>query len=243
MHTLFSKMLYQKKRNNGYTSTPQHGVMPRAFSKIKLLYKCLVVPKHSLCSVKRHKNTTPCLVSGYTLIELLVVIGILTFSMGIIIVNQSGFNRSILLKNLAYEIALSVREAQVYGLAVFESQGGTDTFAAGYGVHFEQGASDYYILFADLNNNRMYDSGEGVETFQLSRNNRVLDFCATPASGVEDCSITFLDIVFERPNPDAYFRTNLGSVYGGSRITISSPSGDTQDIGILLTGQITVRGN
>ncbi len=68
--THFTK--HKQKRDHGFTPTPQHGVMSRAFSKIKLFYKYLMAPKHSFGSVRRHKSTTPCLVSGFTLVELLV---------------------------------------------------------------------------------------------------------------------------------------------------------------------------
>ncbi len=45
--------------------------------------------------------------------------------------NHERFNSSILLDSLAYDIALSIREAQVYGLSV---RGINADFQVGYGV-------------------------------------------------------------------------------------------------------------
>src|SRR3989344_9303934 len=52
---------------------------------------------------------------GFTLIELLVVTGILVLISGLVLANNTRFGGAILLKNLAYDVGLSIREVQVYG--------------------------------------------------------------------------------------------------------------------------------
>ena len=56
--------------------------------------------------------------AGFTLIELLVSIAIFIIITSVAVWNNSQFNSTILLTDLGYEIALSVRQAQVYGITV-----------------------------------------------------------------------------------------------------------------------------
>ena len=81
---------------------------------------------------------------AFTLIELLVVMAIFSVISLLILANHSRFNSSVLLGSLAYDMALSVRQAQVYGVSV---QTFNANFQVGYGVHFTTGNS--YIFFAD----------------------------------------------------------------------------------------------
>src|SRR3989344_3995148 len=80
---------------------------------------------------------------GFSLIELLVVISIFSIISLVVLANHSRFNSSVLLGSLAYKIALSFRETQVYGLSV---QGQSTNFQVGYGIHFSGGTT--YTLFA-----------------------------------------------------------------------------------------------
>jgi hypothetical protein len=135
----------------------------------------------------------------------------------------------------------------VYGLSVRQSAG-TNKFQAGYGVHFSQGLPTMYLFFADVNNNRRYDEGTDqiVETYTLGRGHRISRFCAETAAGTSDCSdslptpITYLDIMFFRPEPDANFATSASSVYSRGKIIVSSVSGMTRTVSVASTGQISV---
>ncbi|KND51385.1 MAG: putative Type IV pilus pilin [Parcubacteria bacterium C7867-001] len=88
---------------------------------------------------------------GFTLIEMLVVLAIISIVTVIAIIGQGTFNRSILLTETAYSLALSGRQAQVFGLSsrVFVN-GGTPVRNTGYGLHFTAGNATSYSLFADL---------------------------------------------------------------------------------------------
>lgn len=54
---------------------------------------------------------------GFTLIEMLVVLAIVIIITAIALSGQSGFSRTVSLNNEAYNIALSIRQAQSYGLS------------------------------------------------------------------------------------------------------------------------------
>ena len=168
---------------------------------------------------------------GFTLIEMLVVMTIMLLITGALLLRQSRFDSSTILRSLAYGVALSVRQAQVYGTSVvgtsttavacgsgFYSNG--NCYAAGYGLYFSAANPTGYVLFADLDNNGQYSSNELVKTFNFSKGYSISDMCAVEAvTGYTDCwiagttpglltSAATLSIMFKRPNPDACFATN-----------------------------------
>lgn len=256
-----SKIVKCKSRR--FTPTPQHSVMSCAFSRIKLIYKHYVSHLSLLYNPSRHKSTTPCLVSGFTptpksffgmglqskrgftLVEMLITISIFVVITSIVLTSHSKFSGNILVGNLAYDIALSVRQAQVYGLSVREFSAGSGEFDIGYGVHFDKDTPTFYILFADRNDDSLYNGvSEIVEVFNIKNGYGVSRFCAVVSSGTEECTpstIRFLDIVFKRPDPEANISSNTGiKRYNKAEITVSSPQGQERVISIWGTGQISV---
>lgn len=177
----------------------------------------------------------------------------------VLLVRQSKFDSSTLLRSLAYSVALSVRQAQVYGTSVF----GTTTssglqYASGYGIYVDITNTTSYTLFADLNNNGTYDLGEDVKVFSLGQGYSISQICATTgAPTTQYCSngggVTSLSTVYRRPNPEACITTNLsliacatppsGTSYATSSIQIQrtgADTGSTRSIYINTTGQISV---
>lgn len=96
---------------------------------------------------------------GFTLIEMLTVLAIFSILTGITVYNYGRFNNNVIITNLAYEIALAVREAQVFSLGVRAADSDSDlTFETRYGVFFDQvdssdetTGSRNFVFFADLN--------------------------------------------------------------------------------------------
>lgn len=199
---------------------------------------------------------------GFTLIELMVVSGIVVIITGFILFRQQGFNSSTLLRSLSYSIALTVRQAQVYGVSVRESAVGSGVFASGYGVYFaNSGLADasHYLMFADANGNGQYEAGEELPRFTIGNGKGtdylIMNYCAHSGSG-DECgtgtgtSISSLTVYFRRPNPDACFATsqNPGAcaasaapVYDYAYVQVKSFTGsDYRTIKISNTGQIAV---
>ena len=77
---------------------------------------------------------------GFSLVELLVVISIFTIISSVVVFRQSKFSSDILITNLAYQMALEIREAQTYGIGVKSVDNpviiGDSKFKYGYGIHF-----------------------------------------------------------------------------------------------------------
>jgi prepilin-type N-terminal cleavage/methylation domain-containing protein len=155
---------------------------------------------------------------GFTLVELLVTITIFVILTGVVLFNQSRFNSTILLTNLAYDTALTIRQAQTYGINIkeFDNGSGTGNFVP-YGVHFDMSANKSFILFADM----AYDktnpdlltpyagdkyscrvADNCVNRYSVKRGNYISGICVKTQT--TDCSpVSELSILFKRPNPDA----------------------------------------
>lgn len=200
---------------------------------------------------------------GFTVIELLVVTIIIVLITGFILFRHQGFNSSTLLRSLAYSVALSVRQAQVYGVSVRESAAGSGSFVQGYGVYFGNSGlvdNSHYLIFADANANGRYDAGEELPRFTIGNGKgtdyRIGNFCAHTIAGANHCgvlggtTITSLTVYFRRPNPDACFATSqspgacaagAAQVYDYAYIDLQAVgTTDVRTVKITSTGQIAV---
>lgn len=186
---------------------------------------------------------------GFTLVELLVVMGIMVVVSTLMFTNNSRFGGVVFLENLAYDIALSLRKAQVYGIAV--RRYGTDDFSAGYGVQFVLNDPKRYILFADgVNPNGIFDCPdpennvcEAIEESEIQGGYHIYDLCAVPSGGTKECGLSKLNILFKRPEPDAYIRVVGDSpiLYERAEIVLQSPRLDLISVVVEITGQIAVQ--
>ena len=195
---------------------------------------------------------------GFTLVETLATLGIFMFITLIVFVGNNRFNNTILLTNLAYDVALTVARAQSYGVSVKQFGSGAESFNVGYGVHFRlcdttadinESDNVSFVLFADVNRNQYYEKpDEFLERYLIRRGNGInnlywLDSCGNAnllgAGGA--------DISFERPDPDANFvffdcDGNIVSHNARAvRVEVISPAGIIKNINIEITGQISVQ--
>lgn len=212
----------------------------------------------------------PALKQGFSLVEMLVVLAIITIVTAITLNGQSDFNRSLLLTDTSYTIALSLREMQSLGLSSRSFNGTVQN--AGYGAHFTPGTS--YVLFADTNRSTtplstcpagtsgtpdakpgdcVYQATDGlVQSYTFNRGFTVSRFCGTTvgASPQTYCSdgspgISSLDVVYLRSNTtDAVItaqRSGSSVALAKAQITIASPDGGaTRAICVTQIGQVSV---
>lgn len=140
---------------------------------------------------------------GFTLIELLVVLAIIAIITAVVLTSQSAFNKTLVLANTAYDVALTLRYAETYGIG---SRSFGTTPNTGYGLHFMSGTSGSFTLFADtypsvglgsfchpapsydptgpsaVPGDCVYESGSGgdgtVQVYTLGNGITIANFCA-----------------------------------------------------------------
>ncbi len=178
---------------------------------------------------------------GFTLIELVVTVTIFAFMTALLLAKYGKFNQDVLLTNLAYDVALTIRNAQTFGLNVRSAPGNLNAFDKAYGVHFTTGNS--FIFFSDTNANSSYDSGEEIGSPYIIRRSN-LTISKVCAFNGQSCPAndptTVVDILFKRPDPNAIIKGYSGATYSVANITLTSSDGYTRLILVRSTGQIAV---
>jgi prepilin-type N-terminal cleavage/methylation domain-containing protein len=194
---------------------------------------------------------------GFTLFEMMVSIGIFVLITSIGIVNYRKFGNDIFITNLAYDVGLSIRKAQSFGINVKEAKNiGTDPFRFAYGVHFDKAITGRYQLFVDaygadpsctnesIGPDRKWNcSNEDVEVYSLLKNSKIHDLCAVIAEESTCTSVDTLDITFLRPNPDAIITTSAAgtNTYSRAEIVIKSADNRQKKIVVYAVGQISIQ--
>jgi len=193
---------------------------------------------------------------GFTLIELLVVASIIMVITAVTMNGQSSFNKSLILANTAYDIALAFRSAETYGISSRVIGGVAN---AGYGIHIDSASPTSFVLFADtspgpnaanchglpsggasapnaVSGDCAYSNNERVSDYTIGNSVYIADFCVL-SLGVWDCTLDTLDVVFSRPNPDPIINgTSNGSE---ACISLAHPQGGSRHILIGASGAIT----
>jgi prepilin-type N-terminal cleavage/methylation domain-containing protein len=214
-----------------------------------------------------HKKRARSTQAGFSLLELLVSLVVFIVITSIILVRHSQFNNTIILTNVAHEISLEIRQAQVYGLGVRRggnTSGDTD-FNLGYGVVIKKSVTNDnngIDLFSTTNPRQLYTEGYDAdnttnvirETFKIPKGYIISGLCVNKSTS--DCeNVDELDIGFVRPFPNAYIHGYDGdnntcvessgtiSICSSAIITIKSPNSKTVNGNVTGTRTIKVFAN
>ncbi len=212
------------------------------------------------------KNSLNKMNGGFTLIELLVTITIFVIITGVVLVNSNKFDSTELLNNFTYDTALTIKQAQSYGVNVREnSLGSFDTSLSGYGVYFNidptsGGSRTNFVLFNDISGNggmgspdKIYngsitscptDSLECVQKYTIKKGLYIKSICAGANESACDSTVVKLSILFYRPNLGANIYMNNDSAHPQSyaKIILSSVNGGaTSSVVVTSAGQIYVK--
>jgi prepilin-type N-terminal cleavage/methylation domain-containing protein len=204
---------------------------------------------------------------GFSLPELIIVIAIFAIITTMAMFDQARLNSNTLLTNMAYEIALSVREAQVYGIGVRDasfSTTATGIFSGQYGAHFNIATPREVMVFGNASETYVpYDpSGPGAQArvryvFENQRGNFISAICVgnLEASTVRACEtgqpeiVNVAEVVFRRPvpAPNIYKKVLAGgtmiSADAGDRVYVVVHTLDRANCRVVVvepTGQIRV---
>lgn len=204
--------------------------------------------------------------SGFTVVELMVTITIVVLVTGIIMLQYSSFNSSVLLKSQAYLTAFDVREAQSLAVSVRAQAGPSSAqFYEQYGLFFDITKSHQYLLFQDNDANNAgvdispahYDTPDDdndsdIEEkvgapYLIDPRFEIVNICAIVGVNrtCTSSSVTFrtLAISFKRPDFDATFYTP-GVTGQAQAVEIhfakDSSSSLIRTVTIYTTGQIKI---
>jgi len=220
------------------------------FSKLKIENWKLLAPRNGDEGGKISAKQ-----KGFTLIELMVVMFIATVMITVLVIQQNKWGDNLAINTQAYELALMIRQAQVYSLGVREYTGGgvSDNFDVVYGVYFNTSDTErnQYSFFVDKNLNYVLDSGEELETKLLNRGIEIDRLCGIDSNGNEKCSpqsgIRKVSISFYRPETKAIVKfINPGdntqdSIYPPTKIFLKSNSSDKEVyVKVEDNGQISI---
>ncbi len=183
---------------------------------------------------------------GFTLIEFVVIISIFAIMAGVALVNFAGFKSNVGLNNLAHDIALTVRQAQVFGWATqTDNTGGAIQFVGqsedgdpiryADGVYFNSTAGvfdKWFTLYTktipDLHYEYYLPTDREVDKIQIQGPNHISGiYYADSKTALElgvgntiptgNTPIESLSIAFSRPHPEAIFFD------GGSNLSLLGP--------------------
>lgn len=196
---------------------------------------------------------------GFTLLEIVISITIFAFLTVLLVVKYGSFNKGILITNLAYDVALTLRNAQSYGLNVksvpTDGSNYSNTFDKAYGVHFDSTSQNNkkMIFFADLNDNGKYDAtptDEKISLYNIKNDFSVVEICfgvnSSDCSGTSFTLADTLDVTFKRPDLDARILAvkngiNVDNIkYSEVRLQKGSDYFSRKRVVVTSVGQISV---
>lgn len=132
---------------------------------------------------------------GFTIIEMVIVMAVIAVITTVVLVEYRSGAKVNRLQLAAQQVATDLKEAQNLSLSSQKSNG--DIPPGGYGVSFYpyEPNNRSYILFADEDANKEYDTGEEVRTVNLPEG---IEISSTQGAAP-------LDVVFLPPNSDVFF--------------------------------------
>jgi prepilin-type N-terminal cleavage/methylation domain-containing protein len=202
---------------------------------------------------------------GFTIVELIISLAIFSMMTALLVAKYGTFNQGTLLTNLAYEVALVVRNAQYYGLNVKSAPVGgasfSNEFRIPYGAHFSVSSAPdvnnynnpqnkqvvfYYDLSSSGNDQYIYDDiSEKLAFNNIKRGSYINGICVGTGAEANPCAtpVDTVDIVFQRPDPNAriYANGNNNNKHNYTEITIHSSTGETRRVVVRGTGEIEVK--
>ncbi len=124
--------------------------------------------------------------AGFTLIEIVVTLAIIAI---IFSVAANGFNRSNSESNVRSATELLASDLRAAALYALNSEQFQLQAPNGWGIYFDLG-TETYTIFADLDNDRVYDTNEKFKSTTLGRNVSISAVCFS-ACGTINGSVYF----------------------------------------------------
>lgn len=194
--------------------------------------------------------------TGFTLIEFVVIISIFAIMAGVALVNFAGFRSNVGLNNLAHDIALTIRQAQVFGWATqtdvvddivqISDNGAGNPIRYADGVYFQNDngvfsqefilykkndptpGAEYYLDTLDNPVDRIAIQGPiRITAIRHAQEKSDLLLDTSKIIPQSGAPVESLSVAFSRPHPEALFFSN----------TIPLSGTDSNFVGIYISNQ------
>ncbi|MFH0906649.1 MAG: prepilin-type N-terminal cleavage/methylation domain-containing protein [bacterium] len=163
--------------------------------------------------------------TGFTLIEMMIVIFIISLLSVMILADYKKSQKKYILINSVQQLVSDIHKAQNVAMS------GTDISENnyyGYGVYFQSVSVTSYIIFADKNGSKKYDSSDDI----IQIVNLPLDV------KIKSISVTPLHIFFAPPAPDTYINgSHDDGVYGTITLEVES-AGLSMSVNVSTSGLV-----
>lgn len=164
---------------------------------------------------------------GFTLIELVISIGIIIIVTGLVVAGFRVGGRNEALSLAAQDVASVIKQAQSWTLTGQVIKG--EFPRGGYGVHFSAATPSSYILFADLDNDLIYDDGEAIDGGTHSLPPQITIAEVLPSATA--------DLVFKPPAPEIF----INKYREANELAVSLKHSDTGQIKKVRVDRISGR--
>jgi len=203
---------------------------------------------NTLCSFRRahHIRSSVRRNEGFTLIELLAVTAVITILTAAILLNYKNSGQQFALQRSTHKLAQDIRRAAEKAMSAQECPidkcgGPPAIIPSRYGLEFEKG-ENYYILFADINDNGTYESGPGsqdkeIEQISFEEGVSIKDLYSS--IGGPFSSKNQLCVTFKPPAPAIEIRDPAVGRSSG-RIELTNAQNQTKTIDINAVGLIDI---
>jgi prepilin-type N-terminal cleavage/methylation domain-containing protein len=130
---------------------------------------------------------------GFTLVEVVVTLFIVALMYTIIFINYRQSGQGLALQRSANKLAQDIRRVEQMAMASASNSNCPTTYRYGSGIYFKISEPDHYILFADCNDNQVYDdtSDSLIEDINLEKGITINSLSGNP----------YLTITFSPPDP------------------------------------------
>lgn len=209
----------------------------------------IIIPMSSHLSNTKHyffsrKVGNP-LAKGFTLIELMVTVGIFVMMTALVLSKYNAFYSGTVFTNMAYDVALTIRQAQSYGVSV-KADTASNSFNSRYGVRFDS-PTKFELVSYDPNKGGSLQNPNIESYYSLKQGAKFKNiYFKADHSGVSISNLSstlYGSVVFQRPNPEPVVCYNLDCAsYSYFEIVMQSGDGSTNHTIIVNSvGQISVK--
>jgi prepilin-type N-terminal cleavage/methylation domain-containing protein len=179
---------------------------------------------------------------GFTLIELMITVAIFVLMTSLLLAKYNNYYSGTIFKNQAYDIAITLRQAQSFGISVkVDSQ----SFGSAYGVSFPSAGVTNFSLYSYTRNGTLYAKNIPQKDYRL-KNGAYIEKLEVRANASDNATYAnSVDVIFQRPNPEALICADVNgtkscTTYKYFSIVLKAANDTIKTVKVNNSGQISI---